>query len=117
MERAFDKAFEGLSQESKRQPNVRRDLALCIIRLFDEGESRPLRLSRMALATATIVTASDESVSSMEASLVETLLASRSSWVACSRLAYRPADHPRIGRASSWARTKLISTKATENRS
>jgi cytochrome P450 len=78
MERAFDQAFEGLSQESKRQPNVRRDLALCIIRLFDEGESRPLRLSRMALATATIVTASDESVSSMEASLVETLLASRS---------------------------------------
>jgi hypothetical protein len=79
MEWAFNHAFEGLSEESKRQPNVRRDLALCVIRLFDQGESRPLRLSKMALATATIVTASDESVSSMEASLVETLL------VSCSR--------------------------------
>ena len=78
MEWAFNHAFEGLSEESKRQPNVRRDLALCIIRLFDQGESRPLRLSKMALATATIVTASDESVSSMEASLVEALLVSRS---------------------------------------
>ena len=56
---AFDKAFEGLSEESKRQPNIRQDLALCIMRLFDEGEHRPLRLSRMALTIATIVTGSD----------------------------------------------------------
>lgn len=55
---AFDKAFEGLSAESQRQPNKRRDLALCIIRLFDEGENNRQRLSRMALATITIITAS-----------------------------------------------------------
>jgi hypothetical protein len=47
---AFDKAFEDLSEGSKRRPNVRRNLALCVIRLFDEGESNPLQLSRMALA-------------------------------------------------------------------
>jgi len=51
---AFDKAFEGLSQESKRQPNMRRNLAVCIIRLFDEGEVNPLCLSRMALAVVTV---------------------------------------------------------------
>lgn len=54
MGRAFDKAFKGLSEESKRQPNMHRDLALCIIRLFDEGEIKPLRLSRMALAMVTV---------------------------------------------------------------
>jgi hypothetical protein len=47
---AFDKAFEGLSEGSKRRPNVRLNLALCVIRFFDEGESNPLQLSRMALA-------------------------------------------------------------------
>lgn len=47
---AFDNAFEGLSEESKRRRNMGRNLALCIIRFFDEGENNPLRLSRMALA-------------------------------------------------------------------
>jgi hypothetical protein len=56
---AFDKAYEGLSEQSKRQPKMRQELALCIMRLFDEGERRPLRLSRMALTIATIVTGSD----------------------------------------------------------
>lgn len=50
---SFDKALAGLSRESKRQPTMRRDLALCIIRLFDEGENKPLRLSRNALAEVT----------------------------------------------------------------
>jgi hypothetical protein len=57
---AFDKAFEGLSEEAKRQPNIRQDLAICIMRLFDKGENRPLRLSRMALFITTIVTGSGE---------------------------------------------------------
>jgi hypothetical protein len=56
---AFDKAFEGLSQESKRQSNMRQELALCIMRLFDEGENRPLRLCRLALAIITIITDSN----------------------------------------------------------
>jgi len=56
---AFDKAFEGLSQESKRQSNMRQELALCIMRLFNEGENRPLRLCRMALAIVTIITDSN----------------------------------------------------------
>jgi hypothetical protein len=47
---AFDKAFEKLSEGTKRRPNMQRDLALCVIRFFDEGESNPLRLSKMALA-------------------------------------------------------------------
>jgi hypothetical protein len=50
---AFDKAFEGLSEGSKQRPNMRRNLALCVIRFFDEGESNPLQLSRMALAINT----------------------------------------------------------------
>jgi hypothetical protein len=48
-----------LLEQAKRQPNIRQDLALCIMRLFDEGENRPLRLSRMALHITTIVTGSD----------------------------------------------------------
>jgi hypothetical protein len=47
---AFDKAFEDLSEGSKRRPNVQRNLALSVIRFFDEGESNSLQLSRMALA-------------------------------------------------------------------
>jgi hypothetical protein len=47
---AFDKALEGLSREFRRHPNLRCDLALCIIRLFDSGEHKALRLSRKALA-------------------------------------------------------------------
>jgi hypothetical protein len=47
---AFDKAFEDLSEGTKRRPNMQRDLALSVIRFFDEGESNPLQLCRMALA-------------------------------------------------------------------
>lgn len=59
MGRAFDQGFEGLSEESKRKPHIRQDLALCIIRLFDEGERKPLRLARMAMTIATIATDCD----------------------------------------------------------
>lgn len=48
---AFDRAFAHLSDMAKKRPNMRSNLALCIIRFFDEGESNPLQLSRMALAT------------------------------------------------------------------
>jgi hypothetical protein len=48
---AFDKAFEQLSEGSKHRPNLQRNLALSVIRFFDEGESNPLQISRMALAT------------------------------------------------------------------
>jgi hypothetical protein len=47
---AFAKAFGELSEWSRSRPNVKRNLALCIIRFFDEGESNPLQLSRMTLA-------------------------------------------------------------------
>ena len=50
---AFEAAFSGLSLQSRRGPNVRRDLAVCVFRLFDEGETIPLRLSRLALANIT----------------------------------------------------------------
>src|SRR5688572_2861204 len=50
---AFDKAFEALSEGSKQRPHMRRNLALCVIRFFDEGESNPLQLSRMAVAIST----------------------------------------------------------------
>jgi len=53
MGRAFDKAFEGLSVEAKSQLTMRRNLALCIIRLFDEGENNSLCISRLALAVLT----------------------------------------------------------------
>jgi hypothetical protein len=56
---AVDQAFDGLSEESKMKPHIRQDLALCIIRLFDEGEREALRLSRMAMSIATIITDSD----------------------------------------------------------
>jgi hypothetical protein len=55
---AVNQAFEGLSEESKRKPYIHRDLALCILRLYDEGEHKRLRLSKMALANITIVAAS-----------------------------------------------------------
>ena len=48
MGRAFDKAVRGLSEQSKAEPNIRRHLALCIIRLFDEGERAPLHLAIIA---------------------------------------------------------------------
>jgi len=48
---AFDKAFEKLSEGTKRRPNMQRNLALAVIQFFDEGESNPLQLSRIALAT------------------------------------------------------------------
>jgi hypothetical protein len=44
-----------LFQKSKRQPHMRQELALCMIRVFDEGEIKPLRLSRMALAIVTVL--------------------------------------------------------------
>ena len=50
MGRAFDKAVEGLSQRSEADPNIRGNLARCIIRLFDEGERAPLDLSIIALS-------------------------------------------------------------------
>ena len=40
MGRAFDKAVKGLSPEAKADPNIRRNLARCIRRVFDEGEQR-----------------------------------------------------------------------------
>jgi hypothetical protein len=47
---AFDKALEDLSEGPNCQPNVRLNLALSVMRFFDEGESNPLQLYRMALA-------------------------------------------------------------------
>lgn len=47
---AFDKAVEGLSEQSKTDPNTCRRLAACIVRLFDEGERAPLHLSLIALS-------------------------------------------------------------------
>jgi hypothetical protein len=47
---ARDEAFEHLSVECKKRPNTRLKLALCIAQFFDEGESNPLQLSRMAVA-------------------------------------------------------------------
>ena len=38
MRRAFDKAIKGLSPEAKADPNIRRNLARCMLRVFDEGE-------------------------------------------------------------------------------
>jgi hypothetical protein len=48
MGRAFDKAVRSLSEPSQAEPNNRRHLALCIIRLFDEGERAPLHLAIIA---------------------------------------------------------------------
>ena len=50
MGRAFDQAVKGLSQQSEADPNIRGNLARCIIRLFDEGERTPLDLSMIALS-------------------------------------------------------------------
>jgi hypothetical protein len=50
MGRAFDKAVRGLSPQSKADPNIRQNLARCIIRLFDEGERAPLHLAIIALS-------------------------------------------------------------------
>jgi hypothetical protein len=50
MGRAFDKAVRDLSQQAKADPNIRRNVARCIIRLFDEGERAPLHLSIIALS-------------------------------------------------------------------
>lgn len=47
---AFDKAIRGLSEESKADPNIHRNLARCILRLFDEGERARLDLSIIALS-------------------------------------------------------------------
>lgn len=50
MGRAFDKAFSGLSPQSKADPNIRQNLARYIIRLFDEGERSLLHLAIIALS-------------------------------------------------------------------
>ena len=50
MGRAFDTALKSLSDPSKTDPNTRRQLAACIMRLFDEGERAPLHLSLIALS-------------------------------------------------------------------
>jgi hypothetical protein len=50
MGRAFDKAVKGLSPEAKADPNIRQNLARCIIRLFDEGIEAPLHLALIALS-------------------------------------------------------------------
>lgn len=50
---AFDKAFAGLPLQSRQKPQMREKLARSIFRLFDEGETKPLRLSRIALAIVT----------------------------------------------------------------
>ena len=47
---AFEEAYSGLSAQSRQQRNMRRDLALCIFRLFDEGERTSSRLAMLALA-------------------------------------------------------------------
>jgi hypothetical protein len=47
---ACDDAFEQLSAECKKRPSTHLKLALCIAQFFDEGESNPLQLSRMAVA-------------------------------------------------------------------
>jgi hypothetical protein len=47
---AFEKAVRNLSEQSKKDPNTRRQLAACIMRLFDEGERAPLHLSLIALS-------------------------------------------------------------------
>jgi hypothetical protein len=49
MGRAFDMALRSLSDPSKTDPNTHRQLAACIMRLFDEGERAPLHLSLIAL--------------------------------------------------------------------
>jgi hypothetical protein len=53
MGQAFDRAIRGLSEQSKTNPRIRRHLALCILRLFDEGENNSLCISKLALAIVT----------------------------------------------------------------
>ena len=50
MGRAFEKAVRSLSEQPKKDPNIRRQLAAGIMRLFDEGERAPLDLSLIALS-------------------------------------------------------------------
>ena len=53
MGRAFDQALKGLPEQSRANPHIRRQLALSIIGLFDEGETHSLRISSLALAIVT----------------------------------------------------------------
>jgi hypothetical protein len=53
MGQAFDRTVRCLSEQSKTNLHIRRNLALCIIRLFDEGESNSLCISKLALAIVT----------------------------------------------------------------
>jgi hypothetical protein len=50
MGRAFEKAVKNLSQQAKADSNIRRNIARCIIRLFDEGERAPSHLCIIALS-------------------------------------------------------------------
>lgn len=50
---AFEKALASLSLQSRQQPHIQLDLAVCIFRLFNEGETTPSRLARLALANVT----------------------------------------------------------------
>jgi hypothetical protein len=75
MGRAFDKAVRGLSQQSKADSDIRQNLARCIIRLFDEGERAPINLS--IIASSIVIGAGRKRVST-NASLIATLLVSRS---------------------------------------
>jgi hypothetical protein len=42
MGRAFDKAVKGLPPEAKADPDIRRNLAGCMLRVFDDGETARL---------------------------------------------------------------------------
>jgi hypothetical protein len=50
---AYDEALQQLSAKSQNRPNMHVNLACCIARFRDEGESDPLQLSRMAVAVNT----------------------------------------------------------------
>jgi hypothetical protein len=48
---AFDAALDGFPDKDRVSARIRRELALLIISLADQGETDPTRLSRLALVT------------------------------------------------------------------
>ena len=74
--RAFDKAVRGLSEQSSRDPNIRRNLARCIIRLFDEGENNFLCISRLALVIVTSLPKAREQLGSPFSTSISVLIPS-----------------------------------------
>jgi hypothetical protein len=48
---AFDAALDGFPDKDRANARIRRELALLIIYLADQGETDPTRLSRLALVT------------------------------------------------------------------